>query len=44
MREYGYLLDALRDGLTDLAVAMTLVCTTSIRQKFNSIYQESETR
>lgn len=44
VREYGYLLDALRDGLTDLAVAMTLVCTTSIRQKFNSIYQESETR
>lgn len=40
VREYGYLVDALRDGLTDLAVAMTLVYTTNLRQKFNSTYED----
>ena len=44
VREYGYLVDALRDGLTDLAVAMTLVYTTNLRQKFNATYQEEESR
>lgn len=37
-REYGYLVDALRKGQTDLVVAMTLVYTTNLRTKFDSIY------
>lgn len=38
VREYGYLVNALKDGNTDLAVAMTLVYTTTLKQKFSSIY------
>lgn len=42
VREYGYLVDALRQGQTDLAVALTLVYTTSLRQKFNAHYEEEQ--
>ena len=42
VREYGYLVDALRHGQTDLAVAMTLVYTTSLSNKFKANYEETE--
>ena len=38
VREYGYLVDALKKGQTDLAVAMTLVYTTNLRQKFDDTF------
>lgn len=42
VREYGYLVDALRHGQTDLAVAMTLVYTTSLSNKFKANYEERQ--
>ena len=42
VREYGYLVDALKKGQTDLAVAMTLVYTTSLRQKFDDTFVHKE--
>ena len=42
VREYGYLVDALKKGQTDLAVAMTLVYTTTLRQKFDAAYRQGE--
>lgn len=42
VREYGYLVDALKKGQTDLAVAMTLVYTTTLRQKFDDTFVHKE--
>ena len=42
VREYGYLVDALKKGQTDLAVAMTLVYTTNLRQKFDDTFVHKE--
>lgn len=42
VREYGCLVDALRHGQTDLAVAMTLVYTTSLSNKFKANYEERQ--
>lgn len=42
VREYGYLVDALKKGQTDLAVAMTLVHTTNLRQKFDDTFVHKE--
>jgi len=38
IRELHYLSDAIRKGQTDLAVALTLVCTTNLAEKFNALY------
>ena len=38
LREYHYLIDALREGQTDLVVALTLVLTNNIKHQFDSTY------
>lgn len=42
VREYTYLVDAMREGQTDLVVAMTLVYTTNVKNKFVSTYMSDE--
>ena len=38
LREYHYLIDALKEGQTDLVVALTLVQTNNIKHQFDSAY------
>ena len=38
LREYHYLIDALKEGQTDLVVALTLVLTNNIKHQFDSTY------
>ncbi|HKM06736.1 MAG TPA: FadR family transcriptional regulator, partial [Sphaerochaeta sp.] len=37
VNEYRYLVEALENGQTDLAVALTLVSLTNIKDKFESL-------